>query len=362
MRSSAVSVPGPHETSKRILIIGNLGYVGSVLTKYLRSKHPDYELVGFDNGYFANCVLVGRPLQQYVTKQLSGDSRKIDADLLAGFDAVVQLAAVSNDPMGKEFEAATISINLESTHAIAKAAAAADVPAFVFASSCSVYGVADGPPRRESDPVSPQTAYAFTKVEAERQLAELDSGMTITALRFATACGMSERLRLDLVLNDFVAAALFEGEITVLSDGSPWRPLIDVEDMARAIDWAIHRDPVGDPFLVVNTGASDHNYQVKDIAQAVASAVPNTIVSINTAAPADSRSYRVDFSLFESLAPEYLPQLSLDDSISRLVEGLSQHRFDEEDFRHSNLIRLNVLRQHIRAGRLNSELVWTAAQ
>ena len=128
--------------------------------------------------------------------------------------------------------------------------------------------------------------------------------MTVTCLRFATACGMSDRLRLDLVLNDFVACALARGEITVLSDGSPWRPLIDVVDMARAIDWAIQRSPEdGGRYLVINTGSNDRNYQVRGLAQAVADALPGTTVNINSKAPVDSRSYRVDFSLFNLLRP-----------------------------------------------------------
>src|SRR5262249_43047785 len=163
---------------------------------------------------------------------------------------------------------------------------------FVFASSCSVYGIADERARRENDPLGPVTAYAKSKVGAEQDLAALDTRMTVTCLRFATACGMSDRLRLDLVLNDFVACALARGEITVLSDGSPWRPLIDVADMARAIDWAIQRRPEeGGRYLVVNTGSNDRNYQVRDLAHAVAKALAGTTVSINSKAPVDSRSY-----------------------------------------------------------------------
>ena len=168
-----------------------------------------------------------------------------------------------------------------------------------------MYGCAEGGARKEIDATNPLTAYARSKIGTENALKQMDlNGMTVTCLRFATACGMSDRLRLDLVLNDFVACAVTSGEITVLSDGSPWRPLIDVEDMARAIAWAIARpSSQGGRFLAVNVGRDEWNYRVRDLAEAVATAVPGTKVSINTEAPPDQRSYKVDFSLFKALAP-----------------------------------------------------------
>src|SRR6185312_5081146 len=222
------------------------------------------------------------------------------------------------------------------------------------------YGVADGPARRETDPVNPVTAYAKSKIATEQALAELDApDMTITALRFATACGMSDRLRLDLVLNDFVACALASRRITVLSDGTPWRPLIDVRDMARAIDWAIGRAPEdGGRMLVVNTSTDSANYQVRDLALAVAETVPGVAVDINTAAPADSRSYKVDFSLFASLAPRHQPQVSLGSSIAMLKSGLESMNFHDAEFRASQLIRLRVLDRHMTEGRLGADLRW----
>jgi nucleoside-diphosphate-sugar epimerase len=186
--------------------------------------------------------------------------------------------------------------------------------------------------------------------------------MKVTCLRFATACGMSPRLRLDLVLNDFVACALTSGEITVLSDGTPWRPLIDVADMARAIEWAIIRDAAeGGQYLVCNAGSDEWNWQVKDLANAVAAAVPGTSVSINLAAPPDKRSYQVDFSLFRRLAPGYQPQTKLEDSIARLRDGLRAIGFADSDFRNSQNIRLKVLERHMETGRLSADLNWVEA-
>lgn len=345
----------------KILVTGNTGYVGSVLTEYLAKNLPNSELIGFDAGFFAHCLTAATRLPETNCKnQITGDTRNFKAEDLAGVDAIVHLAAVSNDPIGKEFEAATQDINREASVQLARFAAKAGVKNFVFASSCSMYGQATGGPRTEQDQTNPITAYAKSKIGTEEDLLQEDLGdMVVTNLRFATACGMSPRLRLDLVLNDFVACALTTGKITVLSDGSPWRPLIDVEDMARAIHWGITRSAAnGGPSVAVNAGKNAHNYQVKDLADAVAAHVPSTTVSINKDAPPDNRSYKVDFSLFDSLAPDYTPQIDLPESIGRLVKGLSEMEFSENNFRQSEYIRLNMLRRHIEAGRLDWDLRW----
>jgi UDP-glucose 4-epimerase len=345
-----------------ILITGNTGYVGPVLARHLRREFPDATLTGFDTGYFAHCLTGATSLPEHVlTRQLWGDVREPPAGLFEGVDAVIHLAAISNDPMGSRFEAVTDEINRAASLAFASAARDAGVVSFVFASSCSVYGVADGPPRRESDTVSPVTAYARSKIAVEEGLRELDApNMAVTSLRFATACGMSERLRLDLVLNDFVASALATGVITVLSDGTPWRPLIDVEDMARALTWAaLRRVGDGERLTVVNVSRDSANHQVRDLAHAVAAAVPGARVEINTGAPADSRSYKVDFSLFKEIAPDSQPRVDLAGSIAGLEAGLTAMGFADPAFRASPFMRLKVLEQHMAAGRLLPSLRWS---
>src|SRR4030081_1313268 len=187
----------------KILITGNMGYVGPTVAKYLRARRPDATLHGFDNAYFAHCLTGASVLpERCLDEQFYGDVRNISLDL-SGYDAVVQLAAISNDPMGNQFEAVTLDINQNTTISIAKAAAAVGVKNFVFASSCSVYGIAKGPPRKETDPLNPMTAYAKSKIGAERELQKIDTDMVVTSLRFATACGMSARLRLYLGTHDF---------------------------------------------------------------------------------------------------------------------------------------------------------------
>jgi nucleoside-diphosphate-sugar epimerase len=350
-----------NKRSKRILITGAMGYVGPTLIRHLRNQFPDSKLIGFDSGFFAHNLTGAKRLPESLLDTMHfGDIRNFPAELLDGVDAVVHLAAISNDPMGKTFEAVTEAINEKASVALAEIAEQRGVGCFVFASSCSIYGAAEGEPRRESDPLNPLTAYARSKVAMENALRETNSGkMTVTCLRFATACGMSDRLRLDLVLNDFVASALVTGEITVLSDGTPWRPLIDVADMARAIEWAICRLPEqGGRFLVINAGSNKGNYQVRELAEVVAAHIPGTKVSINREAPPDKRSYQVDFSLFAKLAPSNLPSCSLVQSVENLCVGLRSMGFSDREFRSSPLMRLKTLNQHIADCRLSSDLRW----
>ena len=351
----------------RVVITGNQGYVGPVLVRHLRRVlGPAAEIVGVDMGFFAHCIT--QPLSEQLPEielstQHYSDARTIDAELLRGADAVVHLAAISNDPMGNKFETVTDAINHRSSVNLARAAASVGVKTFVFASSCSVYGFSsDGRPRRETDTLNPLTAYARSKIASEESLQQTDlGGMQVRCFRFATACGMSPRLRLDLVLNDFVACAVATKEISVLSDGSPWRPLIDVRDMARAIEWAITSPANSERFVAVNVGSDVWNYQVRDLAQAVADAVPGTKVSINANAPPDKRSYRVDFALWRDLAPDHQPKVSLESSIAGLRDGLQAIGFADTDFRNSRLIRLKVLDELLANGTMDMNLSYQAS-
>jgi nucleoside-diphosphate-sugar epimerase len=348
-----------------ILITGNMGYVGPVLVRRLRESHPDAELIGLDLGYFGNCLTCDGIFPECrLNQQYFADVRNFSAELLQGVDAVVYLAALSNDPLSHAFEEATLDINYRASIATAKKAKAAGVKSFVFASSCSAYGYAEDGARTEESPVNPLTAYAKSKVWTERDIASLgDDSFKITCLRFATACGMSDRLRLDLVLNDFVAGAVASKKITILSDGTPWRPLIHVKDMARAIDWAIGREmSQGGSFLVVNAGSDQWNYQVKDLADAVAQVIPGVEVSINKDAQPDKRSYRVSFEKFKQLAPDHTPLVDLITAISELRDGLNAMGFHDENFRQSRFIRLNVLTQLKQEGLLSNNLEWTGVR
>jgi nucleoside-diphosphate-sugar epimerase len=276
-------------------------------------------------------------------------------------ETIVQLAAITNDPMGNQYEEVTLDVNYRASVELAKKAKEAGVGNFIYASSCSMYGAAEDTPRTEHSALNPLTAYAKSKVFTERDLEPLaDPRFKVTSLRFSTACGMSDRLRLDLVLNDFVAGAVASKKITILSDGTPWRPLINIDDMARAIDWACRRDiKEGGAFLAVNVGSDDLNCQVRDLAEAVASIVPGVEVSINKDAQPDKRSYRVSFNLFKTLAPNDQPQLDLKTTIYELKEGLEKMQYDGQDFRNSKYMRLKVLTDLRNNGLLNETLEWT---
>ena len=345
----------------QILVTGNMGYIGPCVIQRLRTSYPDVTLVGFDTGYFANCLTNAQILPECrVDMQYFSDVRRFPENLLADVDAIVHLAAISNDPMGNTFEEVTYDINYLASIELAKQAKKKGVKRFIYASSCSMYGCAEGGPRTETDSLNPLTAYAKSKVSTEKGLEKLaDKDFVVTSLRFSTACGMSERLRLDLVLNDFVAGAVASKKITILSDGTPWRPLINIKDMARAIDWAIKREVTdGGEFLAVNTGSNEWNYQVKDLAEVVAKVIPDVDISINKNAQPDKRSYQVSFDLFRKLAPDHQPQVDLKTTIQELKVALEAMKFSDQDFRNSRFMRLKVLKDLRINGLLNDKLEW----
>ncbi len=346
----------------RVLITGNAGYVGPVLVSHLRRTQPGWHLTGLDSGLFWHALSGSSAIaERLLDEQIFLDVRDVEADVFKDVDAVIHLAALSNDPMGKTFEQLTQEINLEAATRVATFAREAGVGRFVFASSCSMYGASGATARVETDSLEPLTAYARSKVAFERILERLARpGFTVTCLRFATACGVSPRTRMDLVLNDFVATAVTQGQVKVLSDGTPWRPLIDVRDMARALEWAAEdRLEVPEQFLAVNVGSSEWNYQVRDIAGRVAELVNGAVLSFSDEAPADNRSYTVDFARFRELAPHHQPSITLEESIEALVKHVESDSLPERWARQGSFSRLHELRRMQDSGLLSSELRWT---
>lgn len=341
----------------RILITGNLGYVGSALSRYLRKAYPTAFLAGYDLGYFRDCLTTSTTSPEHVLNaQYHGDVRRFDERLLSGFDHVIHLAAISNNPIGSRFESATLEVNFDATICLAEMSVRQGVKSFVFASTCSVYGTFGDEAKRETAELNPLTAYARSKVLAESGLQRVKGDMKITCLRFATGCGMSDRLRLDLVLNDFVASAFSTGEITVLSDGASWRPLIDVHDMCRATDWAMVRE--GPRYFLCNTGSNQWNFTVRELAERVRQYFPDVRININNSAPPDKRSYKVNFDKFAACANGYASKSNIDQTIEELKRGLEDIEFSDRDIRHSKLMRLNVLNKFLYEGKLDPELNW----
>ena len=343
---------------RRIVITGNQGYVGPVVARRLRARFPAARLIGVDIGLFADCttsVRIGHPELDGVDEQWRKDIRDVTPEDLEDVDGIVHLAAVSNDPMGHAFEAATHEINHRGTVHVARAAAAAGVRRFVFASSCSVYGSAGNRSCSEESEIAPLTAYAASKAAAERGLAQIArSDFGVTALRFATACGASPRVRLDLVLNDFVATALTAKRIDLLSDGTPWRPLIDVGDMAQAVAWALARPDGG--YLALNVGKDDWNFQVKDLAQMVSSVCGDVPISLNRSAAPDPRTYTVDFGRCEANTVLRGRSASLRTTVENLQRSLRRSRHLDANFRRSRFSRMHVLSQLHAHGRVDSAL------
>lgn len=345
----------------KIIIAGNMGYIGPGVVHQLRSSFPKAELIGFDIGYFAHNLSHQSHLPEALLDlQVFGDIRKFPETLLKDVDAVIDLAAISNDPMGNEFEEVTMEVNCRSAVRLAEMCKRQGVKRFVFASSCSVYGLASEHPKKEDDPLNPLTAYARSKIAAEEALSGLaNERFTVTCLRFATACGFSTRLRLDLVLNDFVARALTGKNIDILSDGTPWRPMINIKDMARACEWAVWREQdQGGSFLAINTGSNEWNNQIRPLAEAVAALMPGTEVSVNLEAAPDKRSYRVNFDLYKQLAPAHQPTWDLESTILELKDGLEAMGFNDPEFRNSRFIRLSALSRLCEQRLLNDNLEW----
>ena len=344
----------------RILVTGNLGYVGPEVGKKIKNYFNDSNLLGIDLGLFSQCLTTNsRVGDTYYDNQRFLDVRDITLKDLENCDVVVSLAAVSNDPIGNDFREATKQINYDANCKLADLSAKAGVKKFIFASSCSMYGSAGVTPKTEKDSTDPLTAYAKSKIGVENTLKEALSNqkMKLIFLRFATACGASDRLRLDLVLNDFVASAIKYQKISILSDGSPWRPLIHIIDMARAINWAIDEKKIK-KFISLNAGSNNMNYQIKDLAYNVSKLIKGTKVYINTKAFPDKRSYKVNFSKFEKFNKKFKPIYNLEKSIIDLKDNLIKKKFKTKNFRNSNYIRLNVLKKLVEKKILNKDMRW----
>ena len=344
----------------KLLVTGNQGYIGPVLGKAIKEAYSNCELIGIDSGIFSDCTTcLGRNGDTYYDKQIAKDVRDITKEDLRGIDCLISLAAVSNDPIGKDFEVATKEINQDCNVRLFELCKEVGVNKMIIASSCSVYGAGGIEAKNETSSVDPISEYAKSKVYTEEIIRKQTSKNTkCIFLRFATACGASDRLRLDLVLNDFVASALTKKEIVVLSDGSPWRPIIDVKDMARAIIWGIDYNDFKSHTLTINIGNNEWNFQIKDLAKICADMFEGVKVNINEDAAPDKRSYRVDFSIYEKLSGNKREQKDVEKTIKELSDVVKEIS-DIQDIYNSRYIRLNQVRHMIKNGWLDSNFRWT---
>ncbi len=339
----------------RVLITGNEGYLGTVMAQVL--GEAGHDVTGLDSGLFAECVLGPLPLAPPTIRR---DLRDVTVDDLTGFDAVAHLAALSNDPLGNLTPDITFDINHHASTRLATLAREAGVRRFLYASTCSVYGASGGSELvTESAPLAPVTPYAVSKVRVEDDLHALaDDHFEPVYLRNATAFGFSPRLRGDIVLNDLVASAFLTGKVRVLSDGTPWRPLVHARDIAAAFLACLEapREAVHD--TAFNVGMPATNLQVSDIAEVAAKVVPGSEVVITGQAGNDPRSYRVDFSRITQRVPGFRPEWPVERGAQELYDAYREFGLTEAAYR-SRFIRLAWLGALQQQGRLDADMRWT---
>ncbi len=335
----------------RILVTGNQGYIGPVLTPLAKAR--GHSVTGFDTGYFAD----GAP-DPAVQHQIRGDVRDIAAKDLEGIDAIIHLAALSNDPMGALDPELTLDINFRASARLAGLAKSVGVPRFIFASSCSLYGASGGEADLdETAPLQPVSAYALSKAKTEEALLALaDRHFSPVFMRNATAYGVGPRPRFDLVVNNLAGWAYTDGVLRILSDGTPWRPLVHIEDIALAALCAAEAPADMVHAQAFNIGHPDGNYQVRDIALAVQAAFAGSQLEFSGTATHDPRSYRVCFDKALNQLPGYVPRWTLDRGIDEVAGwlragGLGAHRFDSPHFN-----RLAQLQQARAQGLLDRDL------
>ena len=334
----------------KVLLTGHQGYLGTVMAPVL--QRAGHDVVGLDIGWFADCVLGPAPEDP---PGLAMDLREVTADHLEGFDAVIHLAALSNDPLGNLAPGITHDINQHAAVRLAVAAKQAGVGRFLYSSTCSVYGAAGDRLVAEDAQLAPVTPYAVSKVRVETELDELaDASFCPVSLRNATAFGFSPRLRADIVLNNLVGHALLSGEVLVLSDGTPWRPLVHAADIAEVFTAALTAPADDLRGAKINVGSEACNVTVAEIAEVVA-AETGAAVRITGETGNDPRSYRVDFSLLRRLLPEVSIRRSIADGARELVAAYREHGMTRQRFEH-DFVRLSRIRELREASRLADDL------
>lgn len=343
----------------RVLLTGHDGYIGHVLLPMLLDR--GHHVTGIDSFLYEDCGFAAE--ESPPSAVLRKDVREVELEDLGGMDAVLHLAGISNDPLGDLQPAATYAINHEASVRLARLAKEAGVSRYVFSSSCSNYGAAGDTFLDESAAFNPVTPYAESKVWVERDVAKLaDDSFSPTFLRSATAFGVSSRLRGDLVVNNLVGYACTTGDVLIKSDGMPWRPLVHIEDIARAFVAVLEapRELIHNESF--NVGITSENYRVREVAEMVAEVVPRSKVTYAGDASPDARNYRVDCEKIRARLPAFQPQWTVRTGIEQVYEAFCHHGTSAEEFLSSQFIRLKRIRELQTAGALDEMLRWRVAR
>ena len=342
----------------RILVTGHRGYIGTVMVPMLLAE--GHEVVGVDSGLLEDCTFGGPARDVF---QVRKDIRDVEPSDLEGLDAVVHLAALSNDPLGNLDPSLTYRINHLASVRLARLAKEAQISRFLFSSSCSVYGAAGDDLVSEESRPRPLTPYARSKAMAERDISSLsDSGFAPTFLRSATAYGVSPRLRLDLVINNLVAWACTTGLVCLKSDGRAWRPVVHVRDITGAYITVLRAPPNLVHNQVFNVGLTEENYRICELARIVEELVPDSSIEYAEGATAEGRSYRVDCSKLARTLPEFKPQWNALRGVQQLCETFQEGGLTLEDLEGPRYKRVDHVRQLVSTGRLDANLRWREQQ
>ncbi|MCK9997030.1 MAG: SDR family oxidoreductase [Candidatus Krumholzibacteria bacterium] len=340
----------------KVLVTGHRGYIGSVLVPLLLER--DHEVSGLDSDLFRACTFDG---ELVTIPELIGDVRDVEAENVKGFDAIIHLAGLSNDPLGDYNPSLTEDINHQGSVRLARLAKEAGVSRFLFASSCSNYGGGGQDFLDENARFNPITPYGVSKVEVEGDVGPMaDDNFSPTFLRASTAYGMSPRIRFDLVVNNLTAWAFTTGEVHLKSDGSPWRPLVHVEDICRAYISILEADRELVHGKAFNIGTTTENYQIREVAEIVHDVVPNCEIGFAEGAEPDLRCYRVDCNLLALTVRGFKPQWTVRRGVEQLLEAYQRVGLTLDDFEGPRFKRIGHVKQLLDDGRLDNTLRWTS--